>query len=88
MLCFVSHLIYLSLTKNTMQQYFHPKCETFIFFIQSAKSWQARSQGGHSGAVLPVTDLRIGQIGHGLGPRANRSYDDSLFFIERLKAVV
>jgi len=24
-----------------------------------------------------VTDLRIGQIGHGLGPRATPSYDDS-----------
>jgi len=25
----------------------------------------------------PVTDLRIGQIGHGLGPRTTPSYDDS-----------
>ena len=28
--------------------------------------------------ILPVTDLRIGQIGHGLGPRATPSYNDSL----------
>jgi len=25
-----------------------------------------------------VTDLRIGQVGHGLGPRATPSYDESL----------
>jgi len=25
-----------------------------------------------------MTDLRISQIGHGLGPRATPSYDDSL----------
>jgi len=28
--------------------------------------------------VDPVTDLRIGQIGHGLGSHATLSYDDSI----------
>ena len=43
---FVGHLIYLSLTKNIMQQYFHPSAK--ILFYR-----QARSQAGQSGAVLP-----------------------------------
>jgi len=28
------------------------------------------------------------RIGHGVGPRATRSYDDSLLFIGRLRAMV
>jgi len=43
---FVSHVIYLSLTKNIMQQYFHPSAKLLLYR-------QARSQGEHSGAVLP-----------------------------------
>jgi len=45
-LWFVSHLIYLSLTINIMQQYFHPSAKMLLYR-------QARCQGGHSGAVLP-----------------------------------
>jgi len=43
---FVSHLIYLSLTKNIMQQYFHASAKLLLYR-------QARSQVGHSGAMLP-----------------------------------
>jgi len=43
---FVSHLIYLSLTKNIIQQYFHPSAKLLLYR-------QAHSQGVHSGAVLP-----------------------------------
>jgi len=32
----------------------------------------------HYGTTHAVTDLRIGQIGHGLGPRATPSYNDPL----------
>jgi len=43
---FASHLIYLSLIKNIMQLYFHPSAKLLLYR-------QARSQGGHSRAVLP-----------------------------------
>jgi len=43
---FVSHLIYVRLTKNIMQQCFHPSAKRLLYK-------QARSQGGHSGTVLP-----------------------------------
>jgi len=48
---------------------FNQKHNAAIFSskVRNLLYWQARSQGGHLGAVLPVVDLRIG---HGLGPRA------------------
>jgi len=42
----VSHLIYFSLTKKIMLQYFRPSAKLLLYR-------QARSQGGPSGAVLP-----------------------------------
>jgi len=36
------------------------------------------TNGRASDEVEPGTDLSIGQIGHGLGPRAILSYDDSI----------
>ena len=43
---FVSHLIYLSLTKNVMQHNVHRSAILLLYK-------QTRSQGRHSGAVLP-----------------------------------
>ena len=35
-----------------------------------------------------MTDLRIGQTGRGLGPRATLSYDDSLLTAQLLRGII
>jgi len=56
-----------------------PSCSVFLMKIFKKKNnYMNLQKDGKFIGVDPVTDLRIGQIGHGLGSHATLSYDDSI----------
>jgi len=68
--------------RQTTQKHHIPsilqKCKVLPQVYKTWQKYREIPSNVQNPTSRPVTDLRIGQIGHGLGPHATLFYDDSI----------